>query len=282
MSDPRPGTPHKRATSPPNRFVIPLTSAPSVPGSPSSSAQDEILHDYLARLAKREPRPVEQGVRVDEDGNRNGNEESGLGLELREEREEVEDKGKGKGKEKKEKEDGAASTSRFTDKVRRALVDWWSGYRPASASAASPTPIVEGGLDIDLSSIFRGAPPSSSSSSSSSLPKSKGTSLLLNYYSSERVIALLRTKGVLLALSKKGYTSPSLIFDTSDSFQHRLSLIDARLFESRELRDGERFLVDLFLKRREKWGLEEMGCVGVMKRVAKAGGWERLREMTGG
>jgi hypothetical protein len=40
--------------------------------------------------------------------------------------------------------------------------------------------------------------------------------------------------------------------------------------------------LDLYMKRRETWGLDAMVSYQLMKRLVKAGGWEELREVTGG
>ncbi|ORY55541.1 hypothetical protein BCR35DRAFT_271843, partial [Leucosporidium creatinivorum] len=104
----------------------------------------------------------------------------------------------------------------------------------------------------------------------------------LNYYSSSSLVSLLASSGVLAALDKLGYSQPSLIFDTSDSFQHRLSLVDASLFTgSIPLSSQERFLIDLWMKRRRNYNLDAIVSYQLMKRVEKAGSWEALREMTG-
>lgn len=164
---------------------------------------------------------------------------------------------------------------------------WWT-KRGAGASAPG-TPSHQhdsGGLDVDISSVFlrHTSSPSATNGGHEAplLQKDAGPGLFLNYYTSDDLIALLTSTGVLSALAARGYSHPSLIFDTSDSFQHRLSLVDSALFDPKlNLLSSERFLVDLYMKRRRRWGTDAMVCYQLMQRVINAGGWEELREVTG-
>lgn len=162
---------------------------------------------------------------------------------------------------------------------------WWQGKSGDSSGSSSPRPPVRhtdsGRLDVDLSSVFR--PPSRRPSASSSdiLPRDAGTDLFLHYYSSDSLIQILENTGILSSLANLGFTSPSLIFDTSDSFQHRLSLVDASLFEL-NLSSNDRFLIDLYMKRRDRWDEESLVCYQLNRRVVNAGSWERLRELSAG
>lgn len=159
---------------------------------------------------------------------------------------------------------------------------WWKG------TATPPPPALGDGLDVDLTQVFRRSPspannPALTPEEAALVPQNHGRALFLNYYSSDDLIRLLRSTGVLGALAARGFSHPSLIFDTSDSFQHRLSLVDSALFHpDLHLLSSERFLVDLYMKRRRAWGTDGMVCYQLMKRLVKAGGWEQLREMTGG
>ncbi|KAI5481034.1 nucleolar protein 14 [Pseudohyphozyma bogoriensis] len=153
---------------------------------------------------------------------------------------------------------------------------WWSGggVKPDLRRADSP------GLEVDLSEAF--AERTGGSWSASEPPEDKGAGLFLDYYSSKDLIELLEKKCVLKALEKKGYKEPALVFDTSDDFQHRLSLVDASLFSpTLHLLSTERFLIDLYMKRRTDWDLSSMVCYQLMLRLTKAESWTKLKEMTG-
>ena len=109
----------------------------------------------------------------------------------------------------------------------------------SSTSAAPSAPIQEdsSGLNIDLSEIFGRQVAVTDGTVSRKTP-------FLNYYSKENLIQALSTTGILAALAKKGYSHPSLVFDTSDSFQHRLSLVDSALFApDLHLTSSDAFLV---------------------------------------
>lgn len=169
---------------------------------------------------------------------------------------------------------------------------WWGGAQGAEGRQAAGER--EGaGLDVDLSSALlpSGRPTpwrqgtgegGAEGEDGEGPPLDAGRGKFLNYYTAEALVSLLESSGVLSALAELSYTSPSLIFDTSDPYQHRLSLVDASLFSgSIPLSSQERFLIDLFMKRRRRWGLDGMVCYQLLRRVVKAGGWEGLREMTG-
>jgi hypothetical protein len=146
-------------------------------------------------------------------------------------------------------------------------------------------------FEVDLSEALRGptvsgeedgTDGSASSTRAASVPRDKGSGLFLNYYTSAQVISTLEKNGVLSDIAKLGYTEPSMIFDTSDEFQHRLSLVDSSLFQPDvDLRSTERFLIDLFMKRRRRWNTDQLVCYQLMRRVEKAGSWEALRDLTG-
>lgn len=192
----------------------------------------------------------------------------------------------------------------------------FSGISGSSSKGDSSDLVGDGiGLDIDLSNAFNAtttlqeqeqeSTQNNDSNQSSALeiegpPIDKGPGLFLNYYSSQDLIKLFNTSGVLLALSKKGYNSPSLVFDTSDSLQHRLSLVDSSLFPStyhhhataeeeeaeqpkeiRKLAASERFLVDLYMKRRSSYTLSSITSYQLMLRLLSTGSWSSLRNLTG-
>ena len=154
------------------------------------------------------------------------------------------------------------------------------------------------GLDVDLSEVLDNYRRDSSDEKEEAVERfddgvprgvaseikaqDKGPGMFLNYYTSSDLIALLTSTGVLSSLVPLGYKFPSLIFDTSDPFQHRLSLIDASLYaQTPPLSSSERFLIDLYMKRRKEWTLDSIVSYQLMKRLLKAGSWENLREMTG-
>lgn len=187
--------------------------------------------------------------------------------------------------------------------LERALLsvtpEWWKGLggggkKSRASSPSRPESNIHeddaARFDVDLSEAFgasamsteHDASASTSTDKSVPMPKDKGPGLFLNYYTSAQVISTLERTGILSGVAKLGYTEPSLIFDTSDEFQHRLSLVDAALFKPDiDLRSTERFLIDLFMKRRRKWGTDQMVCYQLMRRVEKAGSWEALRDLTG-
>ncbi|KAK4703231.1 hypothetical protein P7C70_g2986, partial [Phenoliferia sp. Uapishka_3] len=140
------------------------------------------------------------------------------------------------------------------------------------------------GLDVDLSQVFvdQAAGTRAGGATDSLLLKQASPGRFLNYYSSASLIQLLETEGILRALASRGFTHPSLVFDVSDDFQHRLSLVDSSLFAPEiRLLSSECFLIDLYMKRRRCWNTDSMVCYQLMKRLEKAGSWEKLRERTG-
>lgn len=162
------------------------------------------------------------------------------------------------------------------------------------------------GLDVDLSTIliyprsrdasFSGSAGTSSTPSSGPTPSStylissaesdEGIdSLFLHQYSAKHLIDVFQKTGIISALGSLGYMSPFIVFDTSDDFQHRLSLVDPSLLSaplSPSNLSADRFLIDLFIKRRNGWGKgnHTLSCYQSNERLIKAGSWEALREMT--
>ncbi|KAK4046096.1 hypothetical protein OIV83_006349 [Microbotryomycetes sp. JL201] len=182
--------------------------------------------------------------------------------------------------------------------VERALLSltphWWrkSSSSPSeSASRDAHTEEDTSKFDLDLSGVLDDSfgsyaphtPGATDTDHASQMPTDKGSRLFLDYYSSEDMVDILTRSGIISALARLGYANPSLIFDTSDDLQHRMSLVDSSLFDSTmsHLRSTERFLVDLYMKRRSAWTAESMVAYQLMKRLTKAGGWDGLREMTG-
>ncbi|SCV72806.1 BQ2448_4343 [Microbotryum intermedium] len=169
---------------------------------------------------------------------------------------------------------------------------WWKGLLSASKSkhlADDPDR-----LDIDLSGIFDnpasedGEDPSqdprwNDGTARHQPPKNKGVSPFLNYWTQDDLVEMLTRAGIDAALADLGFRSISIIFDTSDQFQHRLSLVDASLFSNPDLHlsSSERFLIDLHMKRRKSWTTDSSVSWQVMNRLIKAGSWEGLRGMTG-
>ncbi|KAL8281136.1 hypothetical protein RQP46_006494 [Phenoliferia psychrophenolica] len=143
---------------------------------------------------------------------------------------------------------------------------WGSDSTPAARS--SPSREDSQGLDVDLSELFaRSATVADVKSAVEASATPAASRRFLNYYSKEALIEALGTTGILAALEKKGYKHPALVFDTSDSFQHRLSLVDASLFKPElHLSSSESFLIDLYMKRRRSWGTDQMVCYQVMTR----------------
>ncbi|KAM0753019.1 hypothetical protein T439DRAFT_323632 [Meredithblackwellia eburnea MCA 4105] len=302
-------------TTPPQTLVIPLSPPPPAShslaagsGSGSESESDQhILIEYFARLARFEPRlsryaqrksnelkepvsaflDIPPGAPSSSTSNTPTRDEinntPGLGLSIHNK--------------------SAATATLSTTHSGFSLVDlerwileskpakWWTGdssspaHNSPSASAVQHAP----GLDIDLSDAFPDLSPLNtpanieSTSSSRATSTSASHSKFLNYYTSDQLIHLLSTSGVLSSLASKGYTNPSLVFDTSDPFLHRLSLVDERLFVSPgiSLLSTERFLIDLYMKRRREWGLDSIVAYQLMNRLVTAGSWEKLRDMTG-
>lgn len=157
---------------------------------------------------------------------------------------------------------------------------WWNGKADALAGDGE-------GLDVDLSDVLDYHRRDSSEEEDrverlDEGAQDKEPGMFLNYYTSRSLISLLTSTGVLSSLVPLGYRSPSLIFDTSDPYQHRLSLVDASLYtQNPPLSSSERFLVDLYMKRRRQWDVDSIVSYQLMKRLLKAGSWENLREMTG-
>lgn len=105
--------------------------------------------------------------------------------------------------------------------------EWWKGKADAGDGE---------GLDIDLSDVLDHHRRDSSededrverldganrgNTAAEIKAQDKGPGMFLNYYTSSDLISLLTSTGVLSSLIPLGYKSPSLIFDTSDPFQHR-------------------------------------------------------------
>ncbi|KAM0792022.1 hypothetical protein ACM66B_006251 [Microbotryomycetes sp. NB124-2] len=180
--------------------------------------------------------------------------------------------------------------------VERALLSltpqWWRRSTSSpSETASKDAHHHEDKFDIDLSGVLDDSFGSFASSNDAvrtnddglQMPQDKGSRLFLDYYSSEDMVNILTRSGIIDSLARMGYKNPSLIFDTSDDLQHRMSLVDSSLFDQTmgHLRSSERFLVDLYMKRRTGWTAESMVAFQLMKRLTKAGGWDGLREMTG-
>lgn len=274
----------------PSRVVIPLGPLPST-AAPAPDSSSSMLLDYLSRLARFEPRIRRYAA-----------------SKLSEKHEPVHAFSGTSGTTtplpqtpgSRHSPAGGASPNGGTHSAHGfSLVDlertllsaapkWWT-KRAGTGGSTSSTPSHQHdsvGLDVDISSVFlRNTSALSTANGGHDAPllqKDPGPGLFLNYYSSADLIALLTSTGVLSALAARGYSHPSLIFDTSDSFQHRLSLVDATLFDPKlNLLSSERFLVDLYMKRRRRWGTDAMVCYQLMQRVINAGGWEELRDVTG-
>ncbi|KAK4046662.1 hypothetical protein OIO90_006474 [Microbotryomycetes sp. JL221] len=195
--------------------------------------------------------------------------------------------------------------------VERALLSitphWWKTKdKEATSEHGSPFDNDnDSKFDIDLSGVlddsfgsFTGAAapvPSATTAATTRMPTDKGSRKFLDYYSSHDMVHILEQSGIVSALADVGYDRPSLIFDTSDDMQHRMSLVDASLFESpsagisddndagwqSSMRSTDRFLIDLYMKRRSTWTAESMVAYQLMTRLMKAGGWDGLKELTG-
>ncbi|KAH8928230.1 hypothetical protein BT69DRAFT_592653 [Atractiella rhizophila] len=136
-----------------------------------------------------------------------------------------------------------------------------SPVRPSASPSTEPDPFY---LDIDLSEALE--------------PSSKSNEVLfLNHYTYDDLVAALKEHGILSSLASVGYTSTSLIIDTSDSYQHRVSLVDASLFDpSLNLPSSERYLIDWFLRRRKNWTTANILSYQLMHRLLTSGSWEAL------
>lgn len=185
-----------------------------------------------------------------------------------------------------EKEQGARGFS-LVDLQRLVLSStrhWWRSTREKNLTGpvTGPNGSDGAGLDVDLSGLFgqSGITPDQSGGGGGG---GEEGGLFLNYYSAKDLIGLLQDTGVIDELDRKGYRDISLIFDTEDPYQHRLSLVDESLFgpRGRQLSSSERFLIDLYMKRRREWKLEGMVSYQLMNRLVLAGTWEELRNLTG-
>jgi hypothetical protein len=273
----------------PSRVVISLAPLPS--NDPSTNpapptAAPTMLQDYLQRLSRFEPRmrryTVSKLSEVDEPvGAFSGGSSvmSSPPLGVIGAPEVAQDKGLLAG----------YSLGDLEQLLLNAAPSWWKGKSAEGEGSSSRDD--EQGLDVDLSEIFGhttiSSPQLGHDDDEEEEEEGDGTGpgLFLNYYSADSLITLFKSTGILSALAAKGFNHPSLIFDTSDSFQHRLSLVDSSLFKANggaQLGSNDRYLLDLYMKRRETWGLDAMVSYQLMKRLVKAGGWEELREVTGG
>lgn len=296
------------------RRIIPLSPRPGTSDLPEvgtedpqpheSSAGPTMLLDYVSRLSRYEPRLRRYAARriSRETGAEPISAFAGAGLHSSAQT-------PISGSLSSPKPRDAASNVRGFSLVdlERALLsvtpEWWKGLAGRKSRSNSPDgrPVDSHGqdgarFDVDLSqalgpSVGAGEPSAtdgrdrtSEKSLQDRMPKDAGPGMFLSYYSSDDLISTFEKTGLLSDLAKMGYKSPSLIFDTSDEFQHRLSLVDASLFMRDnlvQLRSSERFLIDLFMKRRRRWDTDQMVCYQLMRRVEKAGSWEALRDLTG-
>lgn len=269
-----------------SRFVIPLSPPPPQhaelsppPSEPSESSSPAMLLDYLSRLARFEPRLRRYAAsKYIEGGPEPVSAFAGLTSAANSPARTPRTPAGAK------ERDNSARTFSMID-LERVLLSvrpgWWKGKGNGGSGGREPSPsrpamrqTDSGGLDIDLSDVLgrgmgsaRSTPPAQEEpgtgpgvASSPNLPQDKGPGLFLHYYTHDGLAKLLSTTGVLDALAELGYDKPHLVFDTSDDRQHRLSLVDTKLFsEDLNLGSQDRFVIDLYTRRRK-------GCVAVSLR----------------
>ena len=107
----------------------------------------------------------------------------------------------------------------------------------------------------------------------------------LGYISKENLLATMQKHRIIDALAKIAYTDPALILDNSTDV-HRLSLTDRCLFETGELQDEKslahsQFLVDLYMRRRRNYTLDNMLSYQLLYRLESSNGWEGMQTKTG-